>query len=105
MNNTIVIFDRVRENAKLYPENSLEVQIDSSVTQSWTRTLFSTVTTLIAIAPLAILATGDIKLFAIEMIFGLVVGTFSSNMLAPVFLVWITKAQEKKAAQKAASAQ
>lgn len=105
LNNTIVIFDRVRENAKLYPENSLEAQIDSSVTQSWTRTLFSTVTTLIAIAPLAILATGDIKLFAIEMIFGLVVGTFSSNMLAPVFLVWITKAQEKKAAQKAASAQ
>lgn len=103
LNNTIVIFDRVRENVKLYPGDSLEAQIDNSVTQSWTRTLFSTITTLIAIIPLAFLATGDIKLFAIEMIFGLIIGTFSSNMLAPVFLVWITRSEEKKAAKKAAA--
>lgn len=101
LNNTIVIFDRVRENVRLNPEASLPDQIDTAVTQSWTRTLFSTVTTLIAILPLAILTTGDIKLFAIEMIFGLIVGTFSSNMLAPVFLVWITRAQEKHRAKKA----
>ncbi len=101
LNNTIVVFDRVREDAKLYPDTPLEQQIDHAVTKSWTRTLYSTITTLIAIIPLAILATGDIKLFALEMIFGLVVGTFSSNMLAPVFLVWITRAREKKLAKKA----
>jgi len=101
LNNTIVIFDRVRENVKLEKSVSFADIIGHSVTQSMTRTIYSSLTTLLAILPLAIFASGDIKLFAINMIFGVVVGTFSSNFLAPVFLNWITISQQKRKAAKA----
>jgi preprotein translocase subunit SecF len=102
LNNTIVIFDRVRENVKLEKDASFPDLIDQSVTQSMSRTMFSSVTTVLAVLPLAILASGDIKLFAINMIFGVVVGTFSSNFLAPVFLNWITASQKKHKEAKSA---
>jgi preprotein translocase subunit SecF len=95
LNNTIVIFDRVRENISLNKGSSLAAQVDRSVTQSMTRTLMSGITTLIAIMPLAVFASGDIKMFAINMGFGILFGTYSSNFLAPSFLYWISKAQKK----------
>lgn len=103
LNNTIVVFDRVRENVKLYPDETRSQLINQAVTQSWTRTMYSTITTLVAILPLAFLSTGDVQLFAIEMIFGLVVGTFSSNFLAPVFFVWLSNGEDKRKAKKAAA--
>ncbi len=54
----------------------------------------SALTTLLAILPLAIFASGDIQLFAINMSLGLVFGTYSSNLLAPSLLYWISKAQK-----------
>ncbi len=95
LNNTIVIFDRIRENVSLHQEVSLAVQIDKSVTQSLSRTIMSALTTLAAILPLAIFATGDIRMFAVNMGFGILIGTFSSNLLAPAMLYWISKAQKK----------
>ncbi|NCC66493.1 MAG: protein translocase subunit SecF, partial [Spirochaetia bacterium] len=89
LNNTIVIFDRVRENAQLNKNLVLDQQIDRSVTQSMSRTIMSAVTTLIAIVPLAIFASGDIQLFAVKMGFGVLFGTYSSNLLAPAMLYWI----------------
>lgn len=101
LNNTIVIFDRIRENVALAPDASLGVNIDHSVTQSLSRTVMSAVTTLIAIIPLAIFASGDIQLFAVKMGFGILFGTYSSNLLAPAMLYWISNAQAKKKAKKA----
>lgn len=101
LNNTIVIFDRIRENMALAPNVSLSVNIDHSVTQSLSRTVMSAVTTLIAIIPLAIFASGDIQLFALKMGFGILFGTYSSNLLAPAMLYWISNAQAKKKAKKA----
>ena len=95
MNNTIVIFDRIRENVSLNKDASLAVQINKSVTQSLSRTIMSAVTTLAAIIPLAVFATGDIKMFAVNMGFGILFGTYSSNLLAPSMLYWISKAQKK----------
>ncbi|MDT4762665.1 protein translocase subunit SecF [Sphaerochaeta sp. PS] len=95
LNNTIVIFDRVRENVSLNKSASLAAQIDKSVTQSMSRTIMSAVTTLVAILPLAIFASGDIRMFAINMGFGILFGTYSSNLLAPTMLYWISKAQKK----------
>ena len=95
LNNTIVIFDRVRENVSLHQDASLASQIDKSVTQSLSRTVMSAATTLVAIMPLAIFASGDIRMFAINMGFGILFGTFSSNLLAPAMLYWISKAQKK----------
>lgn len=102
LNNTIVIFDRVRENIELNKSAALAKQIDLSVTQSVSRTIMSALTTVVAILPLAVFASGDIQLFAINMMFGILFGTFSSNFLAPSMLYWISKAQKKQTAVVAA---
>ena len=102
LNNTIVIFDRVREN--IIPSKGMYVSqtISWSVRQSFTRTTITTLTTLFAIVPLAIFGSGDIKLFAINLIWGLVAGAYSSSFIAPS-LLWIfhkyfpvDKVREKK---------
>ncbi|MGD1816895.1 MAG: protein translocase subunit SecF [Pleomorphochaeta sp.] len=90
LNATIVIFDRVRENSSLMKNKPFNEVIEHSVTQSLTRTIMSSVTTVLAVLPLAILASGTIRLFAINLIFGIVIGTYSSNFIAPSFLYWIS---------------
>jgi len=94
LNNAIVIFDRIRENTGLNANMGLRANIDRSVRQSLSRTLMSSLTTLLVILPLAIFASGDIRLFAIKMSIGLVSGVYSSNLLAPSLLYWISKAQK-----------
>ena len=91
LNNVIVIFDRIRENKPLLTNVSIMKLIDTSVSQSLSRTLFSSLTTILAILPLAIFASGAIQLFAIEMVFGIIVGAYSSNLLAPALFMWISK--------------
>ena len=82
LNNTIVIFDRVRESINNDHNQDLSDVMDYGVNSSLSRTTFSSVTTLLAVIPLAILSTGDVRCFAICMILGVVVGTYSSNFLA-----------------------
>lgn len=88
INNTIVIFDRVRENIKA--DNSLRKDVDAiislSVRQSLTRTIMTSLTTLVAIVPLALFGSGDIQAFAINLTWGIIAGAYSSNFLAPAFL-------------------
>ncbi len=94
LNNVIVIFDRIRENRPILKDLSMMQLIDTSVSQSLSRTIFSSLTTILAISPLAILASGAIQLFAIEMVFGILVGAYSCNFLAPALLLWISKKKE-----------
>ncbi|MGD1822933.1 MAG: protein translocase subunit SecF [Pleomorphochaeta sp.] len=93
LNATIVIFDRIRENSKLMKDKPFKEVIEHSVTQSLTRTIISSVTTVLAVLPLALLASGSIRLFAINLIFGIIIGTYSSNFIAPSFLYWISKGE------------
>ena len=86
LNNTIVIFDRVREEVKLRRGTDVDVLINESVDKSITRTVITTLTTLFAIVPLAFFASGDIKLFAINLTWGILVGGYSSNYVAPGLL-------------------
>jgi preprotein translocase subunit SecF len=93
LNNTIVIFDRVRESIRNDHGQEIASVMDYGVNSSLTRTTFSSVTTLLAVIPLAILSTGDVRSFAICMIFGVVVGTYSSNFVATNILCLIGKTQ------------
>ena len=102
LNNTIVIFDRVRENIKNNKGGDVYNFVSLSVRQSFTRTAITTLTTLFAIVPLAIFGSGEIKLFAINLIWGLVIGAYSSSFIAPSLLMFfhkyfpIDKIKEKK---------
>lgn len=82
INDTIVIFDRIRENTKLYPRESVENLINNSIKQSLTRTINTSLTTLIAILVLYVLGVEDVKILALPLMIGIVAGTYSSLFIA-----------------------
>ncbi len=89
LNDTIVIFDRVRENQELMRDSDLAVILNTSITQSMSRTLLTSLTTLLAVATIFIFGTGDIRNFALSLMVGVVVGTYSTVFIAsPVVLGW-----------------
>ena len=83
INNTIIIFDRIRENAHKNGVRQLprEQIVNLSVTESLPRTLNTTITTLLTIVTLYILGVDSIKQFALPLIIGIVAGTYSANMI------------------------
>lgn len=86
INNTIVVFDRIRSTIKPYKNTSktydLAEVIDSSIKGTFTRTCYTTLTTLIVIVLLAALGVASIRTFALPIIFGLVGGFYSSAFIA-----------------------
>lgn len=97
LNDTIVVFDRVRENMGLMRDSDFETVVNTSITQSLSRTLITSLTTMIAVVAIYIFATGSIQDFALNMIVGIVVGTYSSIFIAsPVLLAWINTVRKKR---------
>ena len=87
LNDTIVVFDRIRENEGLMQDSGIVSIINTSITQSLSRTIITSLTTLIAVTALYIFGSGPIKDFALNLIVGIFVGTYSSIFVAsPVFL-------------------
>lgn len=82
INDTIVIFDRMRENIKLYPRKSTEDIINSSIKQSLTRTIYTSLTTFIAVLVLYVLGVEDVKILALPLMIGIIAGTYSSLFIA-----------------------
>ena len=81
INNTIVIFDRIRENAKKMPSTKKEEITNISIKESLGRTILTTITTLITIVLLCILGVASIREFALPIIVGILAGMFSANMI------------------------
>ena len=81
INNTIVIFDRIRENAKKYPTMPRAEVTNISIRESLGRTLTTTATTLITIVALCILGVASIREFALPIIVGILSGVYSANMI------------------------
>jgi len=91
LNDTIVIFDRVRENVK-ESSGSFEEKVNTSLNESLSRTIITSLTTLIAVTSIFILADGQIKDFALSLIVGIVIGTYSSIFVASsVVVTWGNK--------------
>lgn len=82
INATIVVFDRVRENAKLNRKASFEDVVNSSIWQTLGRSINTSVTTLLTLICLYILGVTSIKQFALPLVIGVVSGTFSSVFIA-----------------------
>lgn len=87
LNDTIVIFDRIRENEGLMEGEALPKIVNTSISQSLSRTIITSLTTLLAVLAIYIFATGSIQQFALALIVGILVGTYSSIFIAsPVFM-------------------
>lgn len=89
INNTIIIFDRIRENVKMMPVASNAEIVNTSVKSTMSRTVFTTLTTLVMILAICILGVADIRIFALPIIFGLVAGFYSANFIAPSIWAWL----------------
>ena len=98
INNTIVIFDRIRENAKKMPTIAREEVTNISIKESLGRTICTTVTTLITIVALCILGVASIREFALPIIVGIVSGVYSANMINGYVWAFL---EEKRRSRKA----
>jgi preprotein translocase subunit SecF len=100
MNDTIVIFDRIRENETLLRDSEFGIIVNTSITQSLSRTLITSLTTLLAVVAIFIFATGTIQDFALNLMVGIVVGTYSSIFVASPFLLSWQRRARQRARQK-----
>jgi preprotein translocase subunit SecF len=97
LNDTIIIFDRIRENLRKYHKKPLEVILNRSINETLSRTILTSVTTLFVVVTLFIIGGGIIHDFAFALIVGIAVGTYSSVFVAsPILLAWQGKQTRKK---------
>ena len=88
VNDKVVVFDRIRENLRLTPDKPLVQLLNESITSTLTRTVFTSVTTFLALLPMAIAGGSAVASFSLPMLFGIVIGTSSSILIAaPVVLL------------------
>ena len=92
INDTIVIFDRIREDAKLYPGENFHTLIDAAINRTLSRTLLTSVTTFLVVAVMFCFGGIVINDFVLVMMLGIVIGTYSSVFLAsPMVVAWHRK--------------
>jgi len=87
MNDTVVVYDRVRENLRKYKKKDLAELLDLSINDTLSRTVMTSVTTLLALASLAVFGGEVLRGFTMAMIWGIVIGTYSSIFVASPFLL------------------
>ena len=102
INATIVIFDRIRENKVLLPRATKEEIINTSVTETLTRSIYSSLTTFIMIFILFLMGVSSIREFALPIMVGIVAGTYSSVFLSSIFWYMLSNKFDKKIEEKKA---
>jgi len=86
INDTIVVFDRIRENSKFFKKKQATELIDTSINQTLSRSIMTSLTTLVVMIPLFIMASSELRSFLIPLMIGVFTGTYSSIFLcSPVF--------------------
>jgi len=96
LNDTIVVFDRIRENMRRKGKNSLRDTINTSINQTLSRTILTSGTTLLVVVALFFLGGEIIHDFSFALMVGVLVGTYSSIFIASVFLVYWENRSTKK---------
>jgi preprotein translocase subunit SecF len=99
MNDTVVVFDRMRENMRKYKKKSLGDIIDLSTNETLSRTIITALTTFLALLGLTVVGGETMQVFTIIMLFGVFIGTYSSiYVAAPVLILWPPKRGEARLA-------
>ena len=102
MNDTVVIYDRIRENLSKYSSSTIDDVSNTSINETLSRTIITSVTTLLALGSIYVLGGEILKGFSLAMIIGVIIGTYSSIFVASPILKYlrvsyksIAKEQEK----------
>lgn len=96
INDKVVVFDRVRENLRLTPDKPLLALLNDSISSTLTRTVFTSVTTFLALLPMGIAGGSAVTSFALPMLFGIVIGTSSSVLIASPILFYLGQRRIQK---------
>jgi preprotein translocase SecF subunit len=106
LNDTIVVYDRIRENLTKFRGMDLEKLVNQSVNETLSRTLLTSITTLFVVVALLFLGGGLISDFALALTIGVIVGTYSSIFVASPLVIYIDRYLEDRneRAQKAPAA-
>ena len=92
LNDTIIVFDRIRENLRKYHKEPLSTILNKSINETLSRTILTSGTTMIVVVALFILGGGIIHDFSFALLVGILVGTYSSIFVAsPILLAWQTR--------------
>ena len=103
INDTVVVFDRVRENTALYPKQDFFTTINKSINTTLSRTIMTSASTLLVLLCIFILGGDAIRSFTFAMLFGVIIGTCATIWVAcPV--AYLTDSRRKATAAKAAAA-
>tara|TARA_B100001057_G_scaffold293819_1_gene293893 strand:- start:84 stop:971 length:888 start_codon:yes stop_codon:yes gene_type:complete len=94
MNDTVVIFDRVRENLRKYSDIKIYELTNISINETLSRTLITSITTLLALSSIFFFGGEILKGFSLAMIFGVIFGTYSSIYIANTILVRLNVSQK-----------
>ena len=94
LNDTIVVFDRIRENFCVLSRSTLIDNINISTTQTLLRTMATSISTLLAISALMVFGGGNLWGFSISLFIGVLAGTYSSIYIANVVLIWLDLSSE-----------
>jgi len=89
LNDTVVVFDRVRENLRRYKKKPLAEVLNISINETLSRTVMTSVTTLLALISLFVLGGDVIRGFVFAMIWGVIIGTYSSIFVASAILLYL----------------
>lgn len=104
VHDTIVIFDRIRENMKLHRKSNFADTVNASLLQTMARSIYTVATVLLTLVALAIFASGSIRVFSIAMIIGIISGAYSSIFNASqIVVVWEKYRASKRLASGAGS--
>jgi len=96
LNDTIIVFDRIRENLRKYHKDTLQFIINRSVNETLSRTLLTSLTTLIVIVALFVLGGDIIHDFAFAMMIGVLIGTYSSIYVASPIIIALQEYGKKR---------
>ena len=96
VNDTIVIFDRIRENQIKFPDNKYSSNINISINESIIRSLGTSITTLLVLFSMLVLGGSTLREFIVVLILGVIVGTYSSIFIASQFLIIWEEGIKKK---------
>jgi preprotein translocase subunit SecF len=89
VHDTIVVFDRIRENLKKHPSNSFELNVNNSIIQTLNRSLNTSLTVLIVLSSLYFLGGASLQHFVLALLIGITIGTYSSIFNAsPMLVTW-----------------
>ncbi|MBR2856439.1 MAG: protein translocase subunit SecDF [Bacteroidales bacterium] len=101
INDTVVIFDRIREYKELHPKADFRQNVNEALNSTLSRTMNTSLTTLVTMLAIAIFGGEVIRGLAVALILGIVIGTYASIFIATPIMFDVTKKAEAKAAKKA----